>query len=65
MAIEQEHICPIDTRVEFKTLTGLAAGGANGVGKPPKGPRPAVTPPLEEIWLSGYADNPYPELRLL
>ena len=27
MAIEQEHICPIDTRVEFKTLTGLAQEG--------------------------------------
>ena len=27
MAIEPEHICPIDTRVEFKTLTGLAQEG--------------------------------------
>ena len=27
-------------------------------------PRPAVTPPLEGIELSGYSDNPYPELRL-
>ena len=26
MAIEPEHICPIDTRGEFKTLTGLALG---------------------------------------